>query len=105
YGPKYVGVGQYARFRYKRKPANLGMAYHYYGTTKHCLPLAWTKKSMCMTPKQEENHKQGQIQMYNMSDVHKLIQVNGDHMSFFTKEKNPIVIDALNSIFTLLNNR
>ncbi len=73
--------------------------------TKHCLPLAWTKKPMCMTLQQEENHKKGQIEMYNMSDVHKLIQVDGDHMSFFTKEKNPIVIDALNSIFTMINNR
>lgn len=58
-----------------------------------------------MTLQQEENHKKGQIEMYNMSDVHKLIQVDGDHMSFFTKEKNPIVIDALNSIFTMINNR
>ena len=73
--------------------------------TKHCLPISWTKKLMCMTPQQEEGHKKGQIEMYNMSNVHKLIQVNGDHMSFFTKDKNPIVIDALNSILTMANER
>jgi hypothetical protein len=47
--------------------------------TKHCLPISWTKKLMCMTPQQEEDHKKGQIEMYNMSNFHKLIQVNGDH--------------------------
>lgn len=69
--------------------------------TKHCLPLAWTKTPMCMTEQQEKNHKQGQIEMYKMSNVHKLIQIDGDHMSFFTENKNPIVIEALNSILAM----
>lgn len=73
--------------------------------TKHCLPIAWTKKLMCMTTQQEENHKKGQMKMYNMSNIHKLIQVDGDHMSFFTKEKNSIVIDALNSILYMSQKR
>ncbi|HSW94103.1 MAG TPA: alpha/beta hydrolase [Gammaproteobacteria bacterium] len=73
--------------------------------TKHCLPSAWTKKLMCMTAKQEENHKAHQVEMFNMTSVHQLIQVNGDHMSFFTKEQNPVVMNALNEILIMAQPR
>lgn len=73
--------------------------------TKHCLPQAWTKKLMCMTPSEESAHKKGQLKIYSMSQIHRLIAVNGDHMSFFDKDKNSIVMDALNSILTMAKAR
>lgn len=73
--------------------------------TKHCLPIAWTKKLMCMTPSQEEEHKKREIAIYNMSDLHELIRVNEEHMSFFSKENYPTVIKAFNSILELTASR
>lgn len=70
-------------------------------STKHCLPIAWTKKLMCMTKQQEKDYKNRQVNIYNMSDTHRLIEINGDHMSFFTKDKLPTVISALDSILTM----
>jgi pimeloyl-ACP methyl ester carboxylesterase len=70
-------------------------------TTKHCLPKVWTKKLMCMTAAQELAHKNKQIEMYNMSNVHKLIIVDGDHMSFFDADKNAIMMHALNTILLM----
>ena len=60
--------------------------------TKHCLPIELTKKLMCMNPSQEKNHQLKQIEIYNMSNKHRLIRVEGDHNSFFTKEKYSIMI-------------
>jgi pimeloyl-ACP methyl ester carboxylesterase len=73
--------------------------------TKHCLPLAWTKKPMCMTVDQEETHYKHQLDLYNMSQNHKLIRVEGDHMSFFTKEKLPIVTDALTNMLDMSSHK
>jgi hypothetical protein len=73
--------------------------------TKHCLPKVWTKKLMCMSPSQEENHKQNQLKIYNMSDIHEFIRVDGDHMSFFSKEKNQLVMKALNDILIMAGPR
>lgn len=73
--------------------------------TKHCLPLVWTKKLMCMTATQEAAHKEHQIELYNMSNVHKLMQIEGDHMSFFSADKHPAVIEALESILRMAQPR
>jgi pimeloyl-ACP methyl ester carboxylesterase len=73
--------------------------------TKHCLPSAWTKKLMCMTPAQEATHLKGQMDMYNMSRVHRLIRMDGGHLSFFTRDQNPIVMQALYSILDMTKSR
>ncbi len=74
--------------------------------TKHCLPSAWTQnQSICMTPDQEERHKNEQVKIYNLSNVHKLIRVDGDHMSFFDPDKNKIVMDALSSMLEMSKER
>ncbi len=62
--------------------------------------MAWAKQSMCMTPVQEGSTKSIN-EMYNMSNVHKLIRIDGDHMSFFTPDKIPIVVNALKSILMM----
>ncbi len=67
-------------------------------STEHCLPIAWTKEKMCMTHAQEKNYQQGQLKIAAMSKRHQVIRVEGDHSVFFTKGKNKIVIDALNSM-------
>ena len=70
--------------------------------TKHCLPKAWTKDVlMCMNKPQESAHERGQLKMYNMTHIHRLIHVDGDHMSFFEPAKNSIVMDALNSMLLM----
>ena len=56
-------------------------------STKHCLPIAWTKEEMCMSPAQEIKYQKNQIEIANMSDKHQVIRIEGDHMVFFTKEK------------------
>ena len=59
--------------------------------TKHCLPAQWIDgQLMCMTAKEEQQHLQEQLVIYNMSNIHRLIQVNGDHNSFFTPNQNTI---------------
>ena len=73
--------------------------------TKHCLPKTWTKKLMCMTPSQEAAHKKGQFEIYKMSRIHRIIAMDGDHMSFFNQDKNQIVLNALNSILTMAQPR
>lgn len=70
-------------------------------TTKHCLPIVWTKKIMCMSTTQEAEHVQQQINIYEMSNLHKIIMVDGDHMSFFNQDKQPIVLDSLNLILRM----
>lgn len=60
---------------------------------------------MCMSPSQEENHKQNQLKIYNMSDIHKFIRVDGDHMSFLSKENNQFVMKALNDILIMAGPR
>ena len=73
---------------------------------KHCLPKAWTKDVlMCMNKSQESAHKIEQLEMYNMTKIHKLIRVDGDHMSFFEPAKNSIVMDALNSMLLMVQPR
>lgn len=67
-------------------------------STEHCLPTVWTKKKMCMTPAQERNYQQGQLEIAEMSERHQIIRIKGDHSVFFKKGKNKIVIDALNSM-------
>lgn len=70
--------------------------------TKHCLPKTWTNdKLMCMTPIQEAEHEKEQIKIYNMSQIHQLIRVDGDHMSFFDPDKNQIVTNTLFSILEM----
>ena len=54
-----------------------------------------------MNKSQESAHKRIQLEMYNMSQIHKLIRVDGDHMSFFEQAKNSIVMDALNSMLLM----
>lgn len=51
-----------------------------------------------MTPAQEKNYRQGQLEISEMSERHRVIRIKGDHSVFFTKEKNKTVIDALNSM-------
>jgi pimeloyl-ACP methyl ester carboxylesterase len=67
-------------------------------STKHCLPIAWTKAEMCMSPDQESQYQKNQIEIANMSDKHQVIRLEGDHMVFFTNEKSTIVVDTLNSL-------
>lgn len=70
--------------------------------TKHCLPKVWTKEvSMCMSKSQEAAHESRQLEMYNMSQIHKLIRIDGSHNSFFEQAKNPLVMDALNSMLQM----
>ena len=81
-------------------PKNMPLIVMY--ATKHCLPKAWTKNVlMCMNKSQESAHQKGQLEMYNMSQIHKLIRVEGDHMSFFEPAKNSMVMDALNSMLLM----
>jgi pimeloyl-ACP methyl ester carboxylesterase len=68
---------------------------------RHCLPLAWTKKLMCMTLEQEENHQRQQKTMAKLSNQSKYQLVSGDHNVFFTPKGRQAVID---SIYELLNN-
>lgn len=68
--------------------------------TKHCLPIAWTKEEMCMNPAQENQYQKNQLEIANMSDKHQVIRIEGDHLVFFNKEKNEMVVDAVNTILS-----
>ncbi len=70
--------------------------------TEHCLPESLTDgKKFCMTKQQEEDHLSQQINIFNMSDNHLLIQVNGGHNSFFENAKRLQVIKALNKVIEM----
>ncbi|MCP4473078.1 MAG: alpha/beta fold hydrolase [Gammaproteobacteria bacterium] len=75
--------------------------------TKHCLPKGITQSSVpyCMTAKQEHNHFLEQKKIYNMSDYHKIIRVNGEHNSFFTHEKHSQMVKAFDEIMTMAKPR
>lgn len=62
---------------------------------RHCLPLAWTKKLMCMTPQQERDHQRQQKDLSASSSSSRYQLVQGDHNVFFTSKGTPIVIDAI----------
>lgn len=68
--------------------------------TQHCLPQQWTNELMCMTSKQEQAHFKKQQEIYNMSENHELIKIEGDHQSFFTSEKISKVISAIHKLVT-----
>jgi pimeloyl-ACP methyl ester carboxylesterase len=80
-------------------PKNMPLIVIY--ATQHCLPQAWTKKLFCMSREQEATHAQGQLAIYNMSNNHQLIRVDGMHASFFDKEKTPTVVKALNTLLEM----
>lgn len=73
--------------------------------TKQCLPKIGDEKQICMGPKEIQAHYEAQLAVYNMSIYHKLIRVDGEHMSFFDPDKHKIVIDALNSILEMSQQR
>lgn len=70
--------------------------------TKHCLPKSLTEgKLFCMTPKEEKAHIAQQTKIYNLSDNHWLYKVEGNHMSFFDKDKYKQVVAAINQVINM----
>ena len=67
-------------------------------STEHCLPIAWTKEKMCMSPDQEKNYQENQLRMAKISKNYQIIRIEGDHSVFFTKNGSKRVIKALNSM-------
>ena len=70
--------------------------------TKHCLPKSLTEgKLFCMTPKEEKAHIAQQTKIYNLSENHWLYKVEGNHMSFFDKDKYKQVVAAINQVINM----
>ena len=71
--------------------------------TKHCLPPQMVKSQgpFCMTKQEEHNHVLEEKKIYNMSNIHKFIRVDGLHDSFFSSEKHKQVLKALHSIYKM----
>lgn len=63
--------------------------------SRHCLPLAWTKKLMCMTLQQEKNHQRQQKEMAVLSNHSKYQLVQGNHNVFFTPAGSQTVVVAI----------
>lgn len=93
-------IGQTASFQQLKDspPLNKKIPLIVMAATKHCLPIQWTKKLMCMTPDQEEAHIAKQREIYNMSMNHKFIIVKGDHNVFFNPDEASQVIDQIDTL-------
>lgn len=63
--------------------------------SRHCLPLAWTKKPMCMTLQQEKDHQRQQKEMAALSSQSKYQLTQGYHNVFFTPSGRQTVINAI----------
>lgn len=66
--------------------------------SRHCLPLAWTKKLMCMTLQQEKDHQRRQKEMAALSNQSKYQLLQGDHNVFFTSSGRQTVIDTVSQL-------
>lgn len=69
--------------------------------TKECLPKIEGDKQLCMDEKRMQNHFEQQKAVYNMSNIHRLVKVEGEHMSFFDPDKQSIVLHELNLILEM----
>lgn len=70
---------------------------------RHCLPIAWTKKEMCMTVEQEKNHQRRQKDIAALSNQSKYLLLQGNHNIFFSKDGYQIVVDAIRQLLNKLN--
>lgn len=66
--------------------------------SRHCLPLAWTEKIMCMTLQQEKEHQRQQKEMVALSNESEYKLIQGDHNVFFTPNGHQTVIDAIHQL-------
>lgn len=73
--------------------------------TKQCLPKIGDEKQLCMDEKRLEAHFKQEIAIYNMSNNHRLVRVEGEHMSFFDPDKLQLVLHELNLIIEMSRQR